>query len=85
MTELLHPTALGEGISFFALRDPKFKHDRLSLSLVLPLEEDKLAQRAIVPYLLRQGTERYPSWRWPCGQCGKAVGLSAADPGAGVH
>lgn len=62
MTELLHPTALGEGISFFALRDPKFKHDRLSLSLVLPLEEDKLAQRAIVPYLLRQGTECYPSF-----------------------
>jgi len=62
MTEIVRPTALGEGISFFAVRDPKFKHDRLSLSLVLPLEEEKLAQRAIVPYLLRQGTERYPSF-----------------------
>lgn len=55
-------TAIAEGVSFSAVQDPKFKHNRLSVCMILPLEEGKLAQRAIVPYILRQGTRRYPDF-----------------------
>ena len=54
--------AIAEGVAFAALQDPKFKHNRLSASLIMPLEEGKLAQRAIVPYILRQGTRKYPDF-----------------------
>ncbi len=51
---------IAEGVSFTAVQDPKFKHNRLSLSMIMPLEEGKLSERAIVPYILRQGTRKYP-------------------------
>ena len=51
---------IAEGVSFIAIQDPKFKHNRLSLSMIMPLEEGKLSERAIVPYILRQGTRKYP-------------------------
>lgn len=51
---------IAEGVSFSAVQDHKFKHNRLSLSLIMPLEEGKLSQRAIVPFILRQATRKYP-------------------------
>ncbi len=55
-----HRVKIADGVSFTAVQDPKFKHNRLSVSLILPLEAGKLAERAIVPYILRQGTKKYP-------------------------
>lgn len=52
---------IAPGVSFTAVQDPKFKHNRLSVSLIVPLEEGKIAERAIVPYLLRQSTAKYPN------------------------
>lgn len=60
MSAAFHRVPIAEGVSFTAVQDPKFKHNRLSVSLILPLEEGKLSQRAIVPYILRQGTAKYP-------------------------
>ena len=55
-----HRVSIADGVSFTAVQDPKFKHNRLSVSMILPLEEGKLSERAIVPYILRQGTRKYP-------------------------
>ena len=60
MAAPFHRVKIAEGVSFTAVQDSKFKHNRLSVSMILPLEEGKLAERAIVPYILRQGTRNYP-------------------------
>lgn len=57
-----HRAAIAEGVSFSAVQDTKFKHNRLSVSMLMPLEEGKLSERAIVPYILRQGTRKYPDF-----------------------
>ena len=57
-----HRAAIAKGVSFSAVQDPKFKHNRLSVSMLMPLEEGKLSERAIVPYILRQGTRKYPDF-----------------------
>ena len=57
-----HRAAIAEGVSFAAVQDTKFKHNRLSVSMLMPLEEGKLSERAIVPYILRQGTRKYPDF-----------------------
>ncbi|MEG1870338.1 MAG: hypothetical protein RR205_05775, partial [Oscillospiraceae bacterium] len=41
---------------------PKFKHNRISVCLVMPLEHDKASSNAIVPYVLRQGYKDCPSF-----------------------
>ncbi len=62
MAGAFHRESIAEGVAFSAVQDPKFKHNRLSVSLLLPLEEGKLSERAIVPYILRQGTRKYPNF-----------------------
>ncbi len=62
MTGAFHRQIIAEGVAFSAVHDPKFKHNRLSVSLLMPLEEGKLSDRAIVPYILRQGTRKYPNF-----------------------
>ena len=60
MAAPFHRVKIAEGVSFTAVQDSKFKHNRLSVSMILPLEEGKLEESAIVPYILRQGTRNYP-------------------------
>lgn len=57
-----HRVSITEGVSFSWVQDPKFKHNRLSINMLMPLEEGKLSERAIVPFILRQGTEKYPNF-----------------------
>ncbi len=60
MKNLFDRTSIGNGVSFSSIHDPKFKHNRISVNMVMPLEEGKIAQRAIVPYILRQSCRAYP-------------------------
>ncbi len=62
MTAPFHRETIAKGVSFTAVHDTKFKHNRLSVSMIMPLEEGKLSERAIVPYILRQGTKEYPDF-----------------------
>ena len=49
------------GVWFTSITDPKFKHNRISVNLALPLSSQTAAEYAIVPYLLRKGCQAYPN------------------------
>lgn len=52
--------ALAEGIYFTAIVDPKFKSNRLSVNLFMPLSEETAAGFAILPAILHRGCRDYP-------------------------
>lgn len=54
--------AIADGVFFSAITDKKFKHNRLSVNFVLKLNEEKVSDRAIVPYILRQGSKSCPDF-----------------------
>ena len=49
---MLSTVQLADGVSFCAVSDGRFKTDRLTVALSLPLEADKVAARSLLPYLL---------------------------------
>lgn len=51
---------LAPGVWFTSITDPKFKLNRISVNLAMPLAEETAAENAIVPYLLRKGCREYP-------------------------
>lgn len=53
MNDRIKREKIGEGVFFTAITDPKFKSNRISVNLLLPLEEETAANRAIVPFVLR--------------------------------
>ena len=53
MNDRIKRKKIGEGVFFTAITDPKFKSNRISVNLLLPLEEETAANRAIVPFVLR--------------------------------
>ncbi|MGX8699028.1 MAG: EF-P 5-aminopentanol modification-associated protein YfmF, partial [bacterium] len=52
--------ALAPGVNLTAVRDERFKTGAYSLNLLTPLEKETASQRAVLPYVLRRGTARYP-------------------------
>lgn len=52
---------IAEGVYFNSIVDKKFKHNRISINIILPLSEDKVSHLAILPFILRQGSKDYPS------------------------
>lgn len=53
---------IAQGVHFSWINDPKFKHNRISVNLAVRLEEGKTANRAVVPYILRQGYRDCPDF-----------------------
>jgi predicted Zn-dependent peptidase len=51
-----------EGAGLLTVRDKKFKRNRLSINLVLPLVPGRLSERAVVSQLLRHGCLDYPDF-----------------------
>ncbi len=49
-----------EGVYFTQIRDPKFKNNRISVTLVAPLSEKTAASYAILPFILRKGFRACP-------------------------
>lgn len=50
-------TALAEGVNLTVLNDAKFKHNRLSVNLVLPLDEKTVSDYAVLPLMMRKGSK----------------------------
>ena len=48
-------TQLAQGVNLSVLNDPKFKHNRLSVNLVVPLDEETVSGYAVLPFLMRKG------------------------------
>ncbi|MFV0498257.1 MAG: EF-P 5-aminopentanol modification-associated protein YfmF [Candidatus Fimivivens sp.] len=57
MTTNLIRTALSRGVNLSVLSDPKFKHNRISINLVVPLDGQTVSGNAILPFLLRKGSQ----------------------------
>ena len=55
-------TQVGRGVHFSQITDPKFKHNRLSVNFILPLDEKSASDNAVVPYILRMGCRDLPDF-----------------------
>lgn len=62
MNQDLHRTRLGDGVCFSSIQDRKFKHNCISVNLIVPLEEETVTANAVLPYLLRRGSKKCPDF-----------------------
>ncbi len=53
---------IGENIHFTSITDPKFKHNRLSLNFIMPLQRETASENAVVPFILRKGCRECPDF-----------------------
>ena len=56
MTTDLVRTTLADGVYLSVLNDKKFKHNRLSVNLIVPLDEDTVSGYALLPFIMRKGS-----------------------------
>jgi len=49
------------GISFFHIQSDKFKTVRIDVFFIEPLIKEKAGSNAIIPFLLKRGSKRYPN------------------------
>ena len=47
---------------FSSITDKKFKHNRISVNLIVKLDREKVTDRAVVPFILRQGSKNCPDF-----------------------
>lgn len=57
----LKPTELSKGVNMYFLEAEKFKTNAMSVVLRLPLSREAVTRAALLPRVLKRGTERYPS------------------------
>ena len=62
MTNPIQRRSLAKGVAFTALRDPKFKLNRLSVNFVVPLREETASDYAMLSLLLRKGCRSCPDF-----------------------
>ncbi|MEG2074662.1 MAG: insulinase family protein, partial [Angelakisella sp.] len=53
---------IGDGVSFSSVRDEKFRHNSISIHMIAELSPEKAAATAILPFLLRKGSHKYPDF-----------------------
>ena len=53
---------IADGVYFSSITDRKFKHNRMSVNLVVKLDREKVTDRAVVPFILRQGSKNWPDF-----------------------
>lgn len=52
----------GNKIYFNSVTDPKFKHNRISVNFILPLNRETASDNAIIPFILRKGFRECPDF-----------------------
>ena len=53
---------LAPGVSFSSIRDPKFKHNTISVNFIVPLDAETASGYALLPALLRKGSRKCPDF-----------------------
>ena len=53
---------IAPGVYFSSITDKKFKHNRMSVNLIVKLDRQKVTNRAVVPFILRQGSKSCPDF-----------------------
>lgn len=51
---------ISPGVYFNALKETRFKTNRISVNLLMPLDSQQASARAILPFLLRKGSADFP-------------------------
>lgn len=54
--------SLGDGVYFTSVIDPRFKTNRISVHLVLPLKPEDVSKNALLPFLVKKGNKTYPDY-----------------------
>lgn len=62
MIGTLNRKEIGKGAFMNWVSEPKFKHNRITLCLVTPLEKEKVTVNALVPFVLRKGCKSFPDF-----------------------
>ena len=62
MIGTLNRKEIGKGAFINSVAEPKFKHNRMTLCLVTPLEKEKATVNALVPFVLRKGCRSCPDF-----------------------
>lgn len=62
MSDQLTREKLCDGVHFSSVTDPKFKHNRITVNLVTPLDKKTVTENAVVPFLLRKGCRSCPDF-----------------------
>lgn len=62
MSYELNRTPIGDGIHFNSVTHPKFKHNRLTMSFIVPIAAETAADYAVVPLILRKGCREWPDF-----------------------
>ena len=62
MIGTLNRKEIGKGAFLNSVTEPKFKHNRITLCLVTPLEREKATVNALVPFVLRKGCRSCPDF-----------------------
>ena len=55
-------TSIGSGTHFSVIADSKFKHNRLAVNFILPLDKATASDNAAVPHILRMGCKALPDF-----------------------
>ena len=62
MTTPLIRREFANGVAFSSIRDPKFKHNRLSVHFIVPLDAQTASDYALLALLLRKGCRSCPDF-----------------------
>ncbi|WRS28167.1 pitrilysin family protein [Oscillospiraceae bacterium MB08-C2-2] len=62
MSYALSRKAIGTGIHFSHVIDPKFKFNRISVNFIVPLQKERASDFAVVPFILRKGFRECPDF-----------------------
>lgn len=58
----LERKAIGDGIFLSYISDKKFKHNRISVNLVMPLDESTATENALLSFVMRKGSKACPDF-----------------------
>ena len=61
MTSLKENVGSQDGYQLHFIKSNKFKTNSITVKLKAPLNRDTITYRALLPYVLNQGTNNYPS------------------------
>ena len=76
MSNSLARTRIGDGVHFNRISDPKFKHNRLSVSFITPLSRAGASDNAAAPLILRMGCRLLPDFSSLNARLGELYGAS---------
>lgn len=62
MSDQFQRIQLCDGVHFSSVTDSKFKHNRITANMVMPLDRQTVSHNAVVPFLLRKGSRECPDF-----------------------